>query len=456
MNSPTLKRFYSLLLGLCSLLAVFIKSSLAQDNTPSVYRFSIREEINASAWRTTQQAYLKAETENVDVVLIEMNTFGGLVNFADSIRSRILSSPIKTIIYIDHNAASAGALISLACNKIYMSKGSSIGAASVVDGEGEIMPEKYQSYMRALMRATAEATNRDPRIAEAFVDPDVDLPDLKETGKLLSLTSGEAVKAGIADGEVKNISEILEVEGLRNVIMVDHQITWIDSVIGFLTNPAVQGFLIVLIMGGIYFEMSSPGIGLPFIVALISGLLYFTPLYIEGFAANWEILLFIIGIVLLILEIFVIPGFGIAGIAGIAFVICSFAFSMVPNDVFDFSLTEPNLLFRSFMLVIISIVGAIVLSVIFGRSILKSSAFKRLVLQDEQNSSEGYVSSVIDFSLINKEGIARTDLRPSGKVEIDGKWYDAVALGGYITKGTMVKVEKHENYNLFVRQKFEV
>lgn len=456
MNSQTLKRFCSLLLCVFSLMFVFTESSIAQGDQPSVYRFSIREEINASAWRTTQQAYLKAEVENVDAILIEMNTFGGLVNFADSIRSRILSSPIKTIIYIDHNAASAGALISLACNKIYMTKGSSIGAASVVDGEGEIMPEKYQSYMRALMRATAEATNRDPRIAEAFVDPDVDVPGLKEKGKLLSLTSGEAVRAGIADGEVKNINEILEIEGFRNAALISHQTTWVDSVIGFLTNPAVQGFLIVLIMGGIYFEMSSPGIGLPIIVALLSGLLYFTPLYIEGFAAHWEILLFIIGVILLALEIFVIPGFGIAGIAGIAFIICSFAFSMVPNDVFDFSLTEPNLLFRSFMLVIISIIGAIVLSVIFGRSILKSRVFKRLVLEDEQNSSKGYVSSVVDFSLIDKEGIARTDLRPSGKVEIDGKWYDAVALGGYITKGTMVTVEKHENYNLFVRQKFEV
>ncbi len=456
MNSKTLKRFCLLLLGVVSFIFIFTERSIAQEKQASVYRFSIREEINASAWRTTQQAYLKAEAENVDAILIEMNTFGGLINFADSIRSRILDSPIKTIVYINHNAASAGTLISLACDKIYMTRGSSIGAASVVDGEGEIMPEKYQSYMRALMRATAEATNRDPRIAEAFVDPDVDVPGLKEKGKLLSLTSGEALKAGITDGEVNSINEILDAEGLGNAVLIDHQITWVDSVIGFLTNPAVQGFLIVLIMGGIYFEMSSPGIGLPFIVALLSGLLYFTPLYIEGFAANWEILLFIIGLILLVLEIFVIPGFGIAGIAGIAFVICSFAFSMVPNDVFDFSLTEPNLLFRSFMLVIISIVGAIVLAVIFGRSIIKSRTFKRLVLEDEQNSSKGYVSSVVDFSLIDKEGIARTDLRPSGKVEIDGKWYDAVALGGYIIKGTMVTVEKHENYNLFVRQKFEV
>lgn len=464
MNSLNLRKFLSFFIGLFSLLGVFTHEAIAQvrDSTLansdklSIYRFMIRDDINATSWRTTQQAFLKAKELDADVVLIEMNTFGGLVNFADSIRSAILDSPIKTIVYIDHNAASAGALISLACDKIYMTKGSSIGAASVVDGKGEMAPEKYQSYMRALMRSTAEAKNRDPKIAEAFVDADVDLPKLKEKGKLLSLTSKEALEVGIADGMVKSLGEALEHEGLANATITDHQTTWVDNVIGFLTNPAVQGFLIVLIMGGIYFEMTSPGIGLPIVVAIVSALLYFTPLYIEGFAANWEILLFILGVICLILEIFVIPGFGIAGISGIALIICSFAFSMVPNDLFDFSLTEPNLLFRSFMLVIVSIVGAVVLAVIFGKSLLNSSAFKRLILADEQNSSQGYVSSVIDSTLINKEGIARTDLRPSGKVEIEGKWYDAVALGGFIGRGTVITVEKHENYNLFVRQKFEV
>src|SRR5690606_34822627 len=448
MNSLNLRKFLSFFIGLFSLLGVIVPAAFAQDpdstaassDDLSIYRFMIRDDINASSWRTTQQAFLKAKELDADVVLIEMNTFGGLVNFADSIRSAILDSPIKTIVYIDHNAASAGALISLACDKIYMTKGSSIGAASVVDGKGEMAPEKYQSYMRALMRSTAEAKNRDPRIAEAFVDADVDLPELKEKGKLLSLTSQEALKVGIANGVVRSLGEALEHEGLAKATITDHQTTWVDNVIGFLTNPAVQGFLIVLIMGGIYFEMTSPGIGIPIVVAIVSALLYFTPLYIEGFAANWEILLFVLGVICLILEIFVIPGFGIAGISGIVLIICSFAFSMVPNDLFDFSLTEPNLLFRSFMLVIVSIVGAVVLAVIFGRSLLNSGAFKRLVLADEQNSAEGYVSSVVDSSLIGQEGIARTDLRPSGKVEIEGEWYDAVALGGFISRGTVITV----------------
>lgn len=422
--------------------------------TPLVYELTIHGDINSTAWRNTNQAYKEAERLNADVVLLKLNTFGGMVSFADSIRSRILHAPVRTVVYVDHNAASAGALISLACDKIYLSKGSSIGAASVVNQTGEVMPEKYQSYMRGLMRATAEATGRDPRIAEAFVDSNVDLPQWKEDGQVLTFTSREAVESGFADGEIGSVQELLATEGLDNAQIKTHEITWIDWLIGFLTNPAIQGFLIVLIMGGIYFEMTSPGIGLPLIVAAVATVLYFAPLYIEGLADHWEILLFVLGLILLLLEIFVIPGFGVPGIAGILLIICSFAFSMVPNDSFDFSMTAPNLLVRSFLLVVLSIVGAVVLSVLLGRSILKSGLFRRLVLADEQKSESGYVSSSLSKELIGKEGVAKTDLRPSGKVEIEGKWYDAVSLDGYISKGTLIHVEKHENYNLFVRTKY--
>lgn len=435
------------------ILSLFASKSFAQDEGLTVYEFSINEEINANSWRNTQQAYLKASQENADIILIKMNTFGGLVNFADSIRRTILDSPIKSIVYIDHNAASAGALIALACDRIYMTKGSSIGAASVVDEKGEVLPEKYQSYMRGLMRATAEAKGRDPEIAEAFVDPDVDLPAIKLKGKVLTLTSSEAVEVGISDGIVKDIQEVFSREGIVGPQVIVHNVTFVDSLMGFLTSPAVQGFLIVLIMGGIYFELSTPGVGLPFLVAVLAAFLYFSPLYLEGLAANWEIMLFVIGVILLLLEIFVIPGFGIAGISGIAFIVCSFAFSMVSNEGFDFSLTAPNYLFRSFMLVILSIVGAIIIGVLFGKSILKTGAFKKMVLSDEQKAGSGYVSSVVNLNLIDKEGLAKTDLRPSGKVEIDGVWYDAVALDGYIEKGAVVYVVKHENYNLFVRLK---
>ena len=311
--------------------------------------------------------------------------------------------------------------------------------------------------MRGLMRATAEAKGRDPRVAEAFVDPDVDLPALKPKGKLLTLTGGEAVKTGIANGEANSVNAVFEQEGISNPAVTSMQVTWIDNVISFLINPAVSGLLIILILGGIYFEMQTPGVGFALVVAIVAALLFFAPLYIEGLAAHWEIALFVLGIILIALEIFVIPGFGVPGILGIIFLVCGLAFSMVTNDYFDFhpSGFGSGQLFNAFLVVIGAMLASIVLSVLFGKSILRSGAFRRLVLADEQQAAQGYVSSMQQLDLIGKEGIAKTTLRPSGKIEIDGKWYDAVALDGFIESGSSIYVEKHENYNLFVRKKRE-
>ena len=417
-----------------------------------VYHVRIHDEIGPAAWRTFDKATKRASELKSAYLLVELNTFGGAVNYADSIRSRLLNSPMKTVVYINHNAASAGALIAMASDYIYMQKGASIGAASVVDAKGEVLPEKYQSYMRGLMRATAEAKGRDPKIAEAFVDPSVSIPNLKPDGKLLTMTADEAVKAGVAKAEVSANKEIFIDLGISKPTVTVHEVGMIDNIIGFLINPVVSGALILLIIGGIYAEMQTPGIGFALAVALIAAALFFAPLYMEGLAAHWEIALFFIGVILIALEIFVIPGFGVTGILGIICLVCGLAFSMVSNDYFDFKLAHPGMLFNSFLIVIGSMFLAVILMVIFGKNILKSSAFKRLVLEDEQKSDQGYTSSVSKADLLHKQGVAKTVLRPSGKIEIDGVWYDAVALDGFIDAGDLIYVEKHENYNLFVRK----
>ncbi|PWG81788.1 NfeD family protein [Pararcticibacter amylolyticus] len=418
-----------------------------------VYLFDMKEEIGPSAWRLTRKAFQKADEAKASVVLIRMNTFGGMVDYADSIRTRILNAQQTTIVYIDNNAASAGALIALACDRIYMKKGAGIGAASVVNPKGEIMPEKYQSYMRGLMRATAEAKGRDPRIAEAFVDPDVAIPGINEKGKVLTLTSREAVKAGFCEAEVSDLNEVLNAERIDSSLVVTHHVSFIDRIIAFLINPAVSGILILLIIGGIYFEMQSPGIGFALLVAVVAALLFFAPLYLEGLAAHWEIGLFLVGVILLLLEIFVIPGFGVAGIMGIICIIGGLVLSLVLNDWFDFTVTGSEQISSAAMLVMGSMVLAIVVCVFVGKSLLKTPVFQRLVLQDEQRSQMGYVSGRQRDEMLNKTGYAKTDMRPSGKIEIEGKWYDAVSLDGYIDKGTEVVVEKQENYNVFVRKK---
>lgn len=417
-----------------------------------VYKVDVKEHIGPNAWRTVNLAYKAAKEQQASVFLVELNTFGGAVNFADSIRTKLLDSEMRTVVFINNNAASAGALISLAADEIYMRKGGSIGAASVINQTGEIMPEKYQSYMRGLMRATAEAKGRDPKIAEAFVDQDVSLPALKPDGKLLTLTTSEAVKAGIANGEVENLAGLYTALQIDKKLVTQHEVTFIDVIISLLINPVVSGFLIMGIIGGIYFELQSPGIGFALVVAVVCGSLFFAPLYLQGLADNWEIALFVIGILLVALEVFVIPGFGLAGVLGITAMLCGLAFSMVDNDFLDFKLTQPGLLMNSFLIVIGAITLSIVVMFVFGKNLMRSSLFKRLVLQDEQTAESGYTSSQLKVDLILKNGITKTVMRPGGKIEIEGVWYDAVALDGYIEAGEQIYVEKHENYNLFVRK----
>lgn len=443
MNKFT-KSFYAFLLS-CILYIPFTQGQ-------GVYKVDVKEDIGPNAWRTVNLAYNNAVANGADVFFVELNTFGGAVNFADSIRSQLLRAEMKTVVYINNNAASAGALISLAADDIYIQKGGSIGAASVVNQQGEVMPEKYQSYMRGLMRATAEAKNRDPKIAEAFVDPEVSVSEWKPDGKLLTLTATEAVKAGVANKEVDNLTAVYKAMGTDKDAITQHKITMIDKIIALLINPMVSGLLIMGIIGGIYFELQSPGIGFALVVALICSALFFAPLYLQGLADNWEIALFVLGVILMALEVFVIPGFGVAGVLGLTFMLCGLAFSMVDNDFLDFKFTKPGLLMNSFLIVIGAITLALTVMFIFGKNILRSSLFRRLVLQDEQTAESGYTSSQKKIDLIHKNGVARTVLRPAGKIEIDGVWYDAVALDGFVEAGEEIYVEKHENYNLFVRK----
>lgn len=444
MRDKITKSFLSFVFIFCGVLSTL--------HAQKIYKVDIKDDIGPNAWRTVNLAHKKAMELGSDLFLMELNTFGGAVNFADSIRSKLLASEMRTVVYVNNNAASAGALIALASDAIFMQKGGSMGAASVVNQSGEIMPEKYQSYMRGLMRATAEAKGRDPQIAEAFVDPEVSVPALKPDGKLLTLTASEGVKAGIVEAVVTNIGEVYHQVGTGDLEVVQHQITAVDRIVGFLIHPMVSGFLILGLIGGIYFELQTPGVGFALVVAALCAMLFFAPLYLQGLADYWEIAIFILGIVLLVLEIFVIPGFGVAGILGILFVLCGLAFSMVDNNFFDFKLAKPGLLMESFLIVTGAMVLSIIMMVVFGRNILNSSAFKRLVLLDEQKSDVGYTASPQKTNLLDRDGIARTVLRPAGKIEIDGVWYDAVALDGFIDAGEPIYVEKHENYNLFVRK----
>ncbi len=418
-----------------------------------IYKFEIKEQIARPALRRTQRAFEDADTLGADVILIHMNTYGGQVDIADSIRTRIMQSRIPVMVFIDNNAASAGALISIATDRIYMRPGGNIGAATVVDQTGEVVPDKFQSYMRSMMRSTAEAKDRDPDIAQAMVDPSIEIPGVIEAGKVLTFTSSEAMRWGFNEGIAENIEEVLQLAGFENYILVEQRLTGMDRVINFLIHPIVSGLLIMLILGGIYFELQTPGVGFPILLAITAALMYFAPLYLEGLASHWEIIIFVLGIVLLAVEIFAIPGFGVAGILGIGFMITGLALAMVGNQGPDFTGVPMGEVGRAFLIVIIAFFLSLSSSFYIGAKVITSRGRlgNTLALNTIQDTSAGYSSVDVRMKdLLGKTGKAYTILRPSGKVEIDDDIYDATALTGYIDKDDAIKVVKYETSQVFV------
>ncbi|HNQ82741.1 MAG TPA: NfeD family protein [Bacteroidales bacterium] len=434
--------------------------SVAQDdndqkNSPvQVYKFDIKKEIAPPVWHSTKKALEEAVAQNADVILIEMSTYGGMLESADSIRTKILNSPIPVICFIHHNAASAGALIAIACDSIYMSTGSSIGAATVVDQAGQVVPDKYQSYMRAMMRATAEATGRDPNIAQAMVDPRIEIEGVIDSGSVLTFTASEAMKFGYCNGIAETVDEVIGKAGIKDYEIIEQKLTAIDKIIGFLISPVISGILIMVIVGGIYFELQTPGIGFPSIAAVTAALLYFAPLYLEGLAAHWEILIFIVGIILVAIEIFAIPGFGIAGISGIVLIITGLTLSMIGNIGLDFRPVNFNNFIVSFFIVIISIFLSIIGSYFLTKSMFsRNRIFGSLALETVESAEEGYTTSDSSYrEMVGKTGTAHSILRPVGKVNIGGEIYDATALTGYIDKGEKIEVIRYETTQLFVRK----
>ncbi|WP_321996518.1 NfeD family protein [Draconibacterium orientale] len=459
-----LKNFWILLFVLAAL------GAFAQEvNKKNVFLLNIKSEITPATRRQVSQAFAEADSVNADVFLIHMNTYGGTVVDADSIRTRILQSNIPVYVFIDNNAASAGALISIACDGIYMRPGGSIGAATVVNQTGAAMPDKYQSYMRSTMRATAEAHGkdttitaagdtiidwfRDPKIAEAMVDERIFIEGVSDTGQVLTFTPSEAMENGFCEGTAETIDEVLQQVGIADYELFEYEPTFIEKIIGFLVHPMVSGLLIMAIVGGIYFEMQSPGIGFPLGIAILAALLYFMPLYLEGLAEHWEIALFIVGLILIAVEIFVIPGFGVAGALGIVFVFVGLVLSLIDNVNFDFEGVQMEGVGKAIATVVIGIFSGFVLALYLGKRMFTAEHgwFKNFALNTVQHVNDGFVSvNTTLFELKGKKGIAQTVLRPGGKINIEGEVYDAIAVTGFIDKDEKIIVTKVEATQLYV------
>ena len=419
----------------------------AADSLTVFYRIRLNQDVDPSSQRLVTLGLEKAVQAQADYVLLDLNTYGGAVNAADSIRTAILRSEIPVVAYINMQAASAGALISIACDSIYMKTGSSIGAATVVDQTGKVMPDKYQSFMRGMMRSTAQANGRDPHIAESMTD----------TANVLSMTPVEAMEVGYCEGVCESEYEVArKVVGNNEFIIknMDNDMTWLDKVIQFLLNPLLQSIFMMMIIGGIFVEIRTPGIGLPLLTALAGALLYFAPGYLGHLVSYWEILLFVAGLVLIAMEIFVIPGFGVCGVIGIIAVVVSLAFAMVDNiELFHWDgrlNLEPLLM--PLGIVIISASAAIFGSVWLVKKLYDTRSFDHIALRQELKANEGFTGVVTGLEALAGETVTVfTDLRPSGKVITkDGRIYEAtLKFGGFASKGESLKVLSAEQGRLY-------
>ena len=428
-------------------------------NSQSVVHVSIHGTIDMGLPNYIQRAVTIAESDSAEFIIFDIDTFGGRVDAATQIKDTILGSKVPTIAFINRRAISAGALISLSCDSIFMMPGATIGAATAVDAEGEKASEKVISYMREEMAASAEANGRSREIAEAMVDEDMEIDFIlsvgKDTlrnikgfnkGKLITLSTELALKLGIADKQVESFSALLDKLKIDDNEVVEIEESWSELLVRFLTNPTFAPILMSLGMIGVFFEIKSPGFGVPGGLGLLCLALFFGSHLLVGLADSTEMLILGGGILLVLLEILVIPGFGVAGIAGFLMIVYSL-FTMLIGD---YPLPEDfNRAIRSMSY---SFVLMLALGILIFRALTRSDYYKKLIPVEGQSSAKGYSITKGYENLIGEIGICVTVLRPSGRVEINGKVYQAMSAGEFIEVGESVLVSDTDENKIVVKK----
>lgn len=427
------------------LLVLFSFTSYPQ--TKKVWLAQIDGEIGISLAPYVSRVIADAEKNQADAILFRINTFGGRVDAATQIKDAILNSKVPTIAWVDKRAISAGALITLSCKKIAMAPGSSIGASTVVNQQGEKQSEKYQSFMRSEMRSAAEKNGRRTDIAEAMVDERVIVPGLDDSTKLVTLTTDEAIRFKMADTISTSIDEVLKAFELKGAQIVEEKSNWAEDFVKFLNNPIISSLLIMIGLVGIFTEIKAPGLSFPGIAGVIALALFFGSSYILQLASAIEIILFVVGVILLIIEIFVIPGFGFVGVAGIVLMIVSLFLSLISAlPIFDFSSIS-----GAIVQLTVTFVAVMFIFYLIIRFLPKSERFSHLILSTESEAIKGFVSNPDYVYLLHKKGTAITTLRPAGIAEINGERVDVVTDGAYIEKGTQIEVVKTEGARIVVK-----
>ncbi len=411
-----------------------VEIALAKEDTGSVYLVPVEGEVGPAMEAFVKQSINEAETNDARAIIFRINTPGGLVDRAVNIGEAILNTSIDTIAYVNGEAISAGTLITISAEKIYMSPSSTIGAAETRPNE-----EKYISYWSGKLRNVAQIRGRDPVLVAAMADADIEIEGIIQKGKLLTLTSQEAAELNFIDGITSSIDDILYLSNLQNVPLRELSPSFQLRLASMATSTTATSILLTLGFIGIIVEFFTPGFGMGGVISLSAFTLYFGGLLFAGFS-SWVILaVFLIGIILLLVEMFV-PGFGVPGILGI---IAIFASIILASSSIEQAL--------------MSIVIAILLTIIAGVLIFKyaprnNKFFDRITLSTSLSTKGGYISTADYSEYVGKTGVAISPLRPSGSIEIDGRKLDAVSEGDFIERDEQIKVIKVEGSRIIVKK----
>ncbi len=427
----------------------------------TVYRVPIQGTIDLGLPPFIERAVENAEENNVAAIIFDIDTFGGRLDAATQIKDAILGTSIPTVAFINRRAISAGALISLSCEQIMMTGGGTIGAATAVDMSGEKASEKVISYMREEMAATAEKRKRNVAIAKGMVDEQLSFTTLvvdgdtvvvedlegRKEGKLITLTTELALKYKIADGETESLDEVLAALGLEEATVFDLKESWSENLVRFLTNPIVASLLTTFGFLGILFELQSPGWGIPGTFGAVCLALSLGASYLAELASMTDLLFIIVGVVLLMLEVLVIPGFGLAGIAGIILIFGGMFYLMIPDipvgqEVYSMAVTG----------IAIGIIGGIIGLILMFRILIKTEFWQKITAPGTQRHEEGYDTGLGLESLVGELAQADTDLRPSGWVIHGDQRIFVVTEGSFVQKGEPVKIIAVDGNRIVVRK----
>jgi len=427
-------------------------SALAQEKRPVVYVAPIEGVVDLGLAPFVQRVLDEASDAGASAVILEINTFGGRVDAAVQIRDALMNSKVRTVAFVNKRAISAGALIALAAQELVMAGGGTIGAATPVQmgqpgAAAQPVAEKTVSYMRKEFRATAEGRKRPPLLAEAMVDADMEIPGVIGKGKLLTLTTEEALTHKLAEFRAETIERALEQLGLGGAEIRRASPNWAENLVRFLTHPVVSSLLMTIAMVGIVVELRTPGFGVAGGLGIASLSLFFWGHWLVRLAGWEELLLAVSGVILLVLEIFVIPGFGFAGVLGIVAVLAGLILSLVgAGDTSEVVLIAAGR-------VVFSLLLALMASLVILRFLPRLPFGRRLIL--EAGLGAGHRSSSApdsDLRWLGKKGRASSPLRPAGIAEIEGERVDVVSDGEMIDAGQSVEVTRVDGNRIVVRR----